>query len=199
MLEQNPRATTGRPYRPLFWHTQLPHFHKDTQNKKISVPEKKGVDNSGALCYYMGVNDNHSQIKDPPERMVPMEPRSKHFRKRDAILNYLRHTNEHPSAETVYAALKAEIPDLSLGTVYRNLSLFKEQGLIISLGSVNGVERYDGNINPHVHFVCHGCGAVSDLHALHVPEELNAAAARESGAVVDHCHLTFHGRCRACV
>ena len=70
-----------------------------------------------------------------------MEPRSKHFRKRDAILNYLRHTTEHPSAETVYAALKAEIPDLSLGTVYRNLSLFKEQGLIISLGSVNGVER----------------------------------------------------------
>ena len=128
-----------------------------------------------------------------------MEPRSKHFRKRDAILHYLRHTTEHPSAETVYAALKAEIPDLSLGTVYRNLALFKEQGLIISLGSVNGVERYDGNIDPHVHFVCHGCGAVSDLHALHVPEELNAAAARESGAVVDHCHLTFHGRCRACV
>ena len=131
--------------------------------------------------------------------MVPREPRSKHFRKRDAILNYLRHTTEHPSAETVYAALKAEIPDLSLGTVYRNLSLFKEQGLIISLGSVNGVERYDGNIDPHVHFVCHGCGAVSDLHALHVPEDLNNAAAKEAGAVVDHCHLTFHGRCRACV
>ena len=127
-----------------------------------------------------------------------MEPRSKHFRKRDAILHYLRHTDQHPSAETVYASLKAEIPDLSLGTVYRNIALFKQQGLIISLGSVNGVERYDGNIDPHVHFVCTDCGCIRDLHALHVPEELNTAASREADAVVDHCHLTFHGRCHDC-
>ena len=128
-----------------------------------------------------------------------MEPRSKHFRKRDAILAYLRSTDQHPSAETVYANLKTQIPDLSLGTVYRNISLFKQQGLIVSLGTVKGVERYDGNIDPHVHFVCTECGTVSDLHALHVPEELNAAAAREAGALVDHCHLTFHGRCTACL
>ena len=128
-----------------------------------------------------------------------MEPRSKRFRKRDAILAYLQHTDQHPSAETVYANLKTQIPDLSLGTVYRNISLFKQQGLIVSLGTVKGVERYDGNIDPHVHFVCTECGTVSDLHALHVPEELNAAAAREAGALVDHCHLTFHGRCHDCV
>ena len=128
-----------------------------------------------------------------------MEPGAKHFRKRDAILAFLRSTDQHPSAETVYAALKTEIPDLSLGTVYRNISLFKQQGLIVSLGSVKGVERYDGNIEPHVHFVCTGCGTVTDLHALHVPEELNAAASKEANAAVDHCHLTFHGRCRACV
>ena len=128
-----------------------------------------------------------------------MEPRSKRFRKRDAILAYLRSTDQHPSAETVYANLKTQIPDLSLGTVYRNISLFKQQGLIVSLGTVKGVERYDGNIDPHVHFVCTECGTVSDLHALHVPEELNAAAAREAGALVDHCHLTFHGRCHDCV
>ena len=127
-----------------------------------------------------------------------MEPGSKHFRKRAAILRYLRQPTEHPSAETVYAALKAEIPDLSLGTVYRNISLFKQQGLIVSLGTVNGVERYDGNIDPHVHFVCTGCGTISDLQGMHVPEELNAAASREADAMVDHCHLTFHGRCREC-
>ena len=127
-----------------------------------------------------------------------MEPRSKHFRKRDAILNYLRHTTEHPSAETVHAALKAEIPDLSLGTVYRNLSLFKEQGLIISLGSVNGVERYDGNIDPHVHFVCTNCHRIMDLSQIQVPEELNTAASRASGGQVESCQLIFHGRCAGC-
>ena len=128
-----------------------------------------------------------------------MEAGKKHFRKRNAILAYLRSTTEHPSAETVYAALKPQIPDLSLGTVYRNLSLFKDQGLIISVGSVGGVERYDGNTDPHVHFVCTDCGTVSDLQGLQVPEELNAAAARELNAKVDHCYLTFHGRCSACI
>ena len=128
-----------------------------------------------------------------------MEARSKHFRKRDAILEFLRHTDQHPSAETVYAALKSQIPDLSLGTVYRNIALFKQQGLIVSLGAVNGVERYDGNIDPHVHFVCTDCGCIRDLHQMHVPEELNAAASEQAGAVVDHCHLTFHGRCNACI
>ena len=157
------------------------------------------LDNRGWPCYYDVVNKNHSRLRTIQERQVDMEISSKHFRKRDAILAYLRSTDQHPSAETVYAALKTKIPDLSLGTVYRNISLFKQQGLIVSLGSVDGVERYDGNIDPHVHFVCQGCGTVSDLHALHVPEELNNAAARELDAAVDHCHLTFFGRCRSCV
>ena len=127
-----------------------------------------------------------------------MEPRSKHFRKRDAILNYLRHTTEHPSAETVYAALKAEIPDLSLGTVYRNLALFKEQGLITSLGTVNGVERFDGNTAPHVHFICAGCGRVDDLHSLPIPEELKNTAAQSCGGNITGCQLTFTGICAEC-
>ena len=67
---------------------------------------------------------------------------TKHFRKRDAILTYLQGTLSHPSAEMVYAELKQQIPDLSLGTVYRNLNLFKDQGLAISIGTVKGVERF---------------------------------------------------------
>ena len=127
-----------------------------------------------------------------------MEYSSKHFRKRDAILTCLRQTKAHPSADWVYNQLKPSIPDLSLGTVYRNLALFKEQGLINSLGTVKGVERFDGDTHSHVHFVCTGCGTVTDLHGMRIPEELNAAAAREADAAVDQCHLTFHGRCRTC-
>lgn len=127
-----------------------------------------------------------------------METRSKHFRKRDAILTYLRHTDQHPTAETVYTQLKQEIPDLSLGTVYRNLALFKQQGLIQSLGTVNGVERFDGNVEPHVHFVCTGCGCIRDLHGIHTPEELMTSAAKEADAKVNVCHLTFMGQCSDC-
>ena len=127
-----------------------------------------------------------------------MERSAKHFRKRDAILTCLRGTTEHPSAEWVYSQLKQEIPDLSLGTVYRNLSLFKEQGLITSLGTVKGVERFDANTDPHVHYICTGCGRVLDLHQIRVPEALNQAAATNSGGEVTGCQLTFTGVCGQC-
>ena len=127
-----------------------------------------------------------------------MEGTAKHFRKRDAILNCLRQTTVHPSAEWVYAKLKPEIHDLSLGTVYRNLALFKQQGLITSLGTVNGVERFDGNINPHVHFICSGCEAVIDLPEVQVPESLNSSAEQSVGGKVSSCQLTFTGKCKTC-
>ena len=122
----------------------------------------------------------------------------KHFRKRDAILTCLRQTTVHPSAEWIYAQLKPEIPDLSIGTVYRNLALFKEKGMIISVGTVKGVERFDGNTEPHVHFVCNGCDAVIDLPEMQVPETLSASAASCVGGSVSSCQLTFAGSCREC-
>lgn len=123
---------------------------------------------------------------------------TKQFRKRNAILAYLKSTKAHPSAETVYGHLKEEFPDLSLGTVYRNLSMFKQQGMIASLGTVNGIERFDADTSPHVHFVCTGCDAVMDLPRIHTPEALRQAAADESGGTVQECHLSFTGLCRQC-
>jgi len=127
-----------------------------------------------------------------------MERTAKHFRKRDAILTCLRQTTVHPSAEWVYNQLKPEYSDLSLGTVYRNLALFKEQGLITSLGTVNGVERFDGNTCPHVHFVCNGCDAVIDLPEVQVPESLSCSVEEHAGCRVEACQLTFTGICEQC-
>ncbi len=127
-----------------------------------------------------------------------MERTAKHFRKRDAILTCLRGTTTHPSAEWVYQQMKAEDSDISLATVYRNLALFKKQGLISSLGIVGGVERFDGNTLPHVHYVCTCCGQVLDLEGIAVPAELNSAAARCSGGEVTGCRLSFTGICGQC-
>ena len=127
-----------------------------------------------------------------------MELSTKRFRKRDAILACVRSTTTHPSADWVFEHVKKEVPDISLATVYRNLALFKEQGLIISVATVNGVERFDGNTKPHVHFICSGCGRVVDLPKIQVPEELNQAAARDSGGRVTGCQLTFTGICEEC-
>ena len=129
-----------------------------------------------------------------------MEPaRTKHFRKRDAILTCIKGTDVHPSADWVYSQLKPQIPDLSIGTVYRNLALFKEQGNIISLGTVQGVERFDGNTNPHVHFICTGCGRVDDLPQMEVPKAFCSEAASQTGGCVECCQLTFTGRCSQCL
>ena len=124
---------------------------------------------------------------------------TKQFRKRNAILDYLRHTDTHPSAEMVFHHLKRSIPDLSLGTVYRNLSMFKEKGEITSLGTVNGVERFDGNTAPHVHFVCTGCDAVADLPRIAVPEALNQEVHTQTGGQINMCQLTFIGQCKKCI
>ena len=124
---------------------------------------------------------------------------TKQFRKRNAILIYLQQSKAHPSAESLFAALKPEIPDLSLGTVYRNLSLFKQQGLAISVATVGGVERFDGNTHPHVHFICNDCGAVIDLEEMSVPKSLSDTAADCSGGRITGCQLSFSGQCRKCI
>ena len=128
-----------------------------------------------------------------------MEPKTKHFKKREAILNCLRSTTSHPTAEWVHAQLKAEYPDISLGTVYRNLALFKEQGLIISVGTVNGVERFDADTEPHVHFICRTCHKVDDLPGMLIPESLTADADRYTGGRTETCSLSFTGTCRECL
>lgn len=127
-----------------------------------------------------------------------MDTSAKHFRKRDAILTCLRQHDNHPSAETLFALLKPQIPDLSLGTVYRNLNLFKQQGLVTS-STVQGVERFDAITHPHVHFICKKCNAVVDLDTIQVPPPLREAAAVHCGGQVQGCQLNFTGLCRDCV
>lgn len=123
---------------------------------------------------------------------------AKQFKKRSAILSCLRSTHLHPSAEMVHQMLQAEHPDISLATVYRNLALFKRQGLVRSVGTVDGTERFDADTHPHVHFICTGCQSVLDLPFLELPQSLTREAEETSGCMVDGCQLTFTGLCGSC-
>lgn len=113
-------------------------------------------------------------------------------KKREAILEVLTGTTSHPSAEWIYGQLKGEIPDLSLGTVYRNLALFREENQAVCVATVNGQDRFDGNTEPHAHFICRQCGAVLDVDAppITVPENLQAQ--------VEGYQLNFYGVCCNC-
>ena len=127
-----------------------------------------------------------------------MNPNTKHFKKRDAILACLKSTDSHPSAEMVCQMLQQTHPDISQATVYRNLALFKKQGQIISVGTVNGAERFDANTEPHVHFVCNNCDTVLDMHHIPVPAQLSIEAEKSTGCRIDSCQLTFTGLCGNC-
>lgn len=120
-------------------------------------------------------------------------------RKREAILDALRGTDVHPTAEWIYRRLKPEYPDLSLGTVYRNLGRFQETGQAVSLGVIGGYERFDGDVSPHAHLVCERCGAVVDVYdALPGREQLEAVSER-IGCRVDSASVTFRGLCGNCL
>ena len=127
-----------------------------------------------------------------------MEQTEKRFRKRSAILECLRSTDTHPSADWIFQQLKGEIPDLSLGTVYRNLTLFRKQGLIASVGTVQGVERFDADVSPHVHYICDRCGRVQDLPGIQVPRSLVDTASHQLGGEISACQLNFNGICKDC-
>ena len=123
---------------------------------------------------------------------------AKQFRKRNAIIACLQGTTSHPSAEMVYEMLQKEHPDISLATVYRNLARFKSQGLVSSVATVRGVERFDAMTHPHVHFICSGCDAVMDLPQMEIPEDLSEEAEEISGCRIQECRLTFTGLCEKC-
>lgn len=127
-----------------------------------------------------------------------MEKAIRYSKKREAILSAIRSTQVHPTAEWVYQTLKPAHPDLSLGTVYRNLSFFMKQGTIKSVGVVNGQERFDGRVMPHSHFICKRCGAVHDLPQPEVLADVDRNVSEQYGFSVERCELTFYGLCSDC-
>ncbi|GHV03238.1 transcriptional repressor [Spirochaetia bacterium] len=125
----------------------------------------------------------------------------KHSSKRDAILRVIRSTVSHPGAQWVYERLKPVIPALSLGTVYRNIKVFQEEKQVISVGVVNGEERFDGQVAPHPHFVCSRCGKIADLPCpgdQAIKGMAAAVPAAQPDFTIDYRKTVFYGLCGEC-
>lgn len=89
-------------------------------------------------------------------------PALKHSRQRESIKNFLTSRYDHPTADTIYTNVRQEFPNISLGTVYRNLALLTDLGEIIKI-TTDGPDRFDGHVEPHSHFICRKCHAVLDI------------------------------------
>ena len=128
-----------------------------------------------------------------------METSRKKSKKRDAILGYLRGRTDHPSADQIFRSLKPALPELSLGTVYRNLGILVQEGQISSAGPVNGQERYEARTDRHSHFVCRRCGRMLDLNLPDLVRELYGEIEYSMGCVPERHSLTISGLCPDCV
>lgn len=84
-------------------------------------------------------------------------------KQREAILKELQSRCDHPTAAQIYESVRQIMPNISLGTVYRNLSALVENGDILSVAVGDGVEHFDGDISFHLHQHCRNCGSITDV------------------------------------
>ncbi|MDO4554680.1 MAG: transcriptional repressor [Lachnospiraceae bacterium] len=122
----------------------------------------------------------------------------KRSRQREAILTNLMNRCDHPTADMIYIDIRKEIPNISLGTVYRNLSLLADKGDILRITTNGKAERFDGKTNDHYHFICQNCGEVTDLPLEHM-EDVNQAAQKVFGGKITGHETIFHGICSDCL
>jgi len=121
----------------------------------------------------------------------------KRSRQRDLLLEILRSTTCHPDADWVFARMREKMPNVSLGTVYRNLSQLAAENVILKLDVGQSADRFDGCKDPHYHLACNACGAVVDMPMPYTPS-LNAAAEDGSGCQIEGHALLFYGKCPSC-
>lgn len=115
----------------------------------------------------------------------------------EAVLKSVRAVHSHPTAYEIYDMVKKEIPNVSLGTVYRNLASLSGDGEITAISVGDGNVRYDGNIKSHLHLICTGCGEIEDVSIDSRLEELENNAKKSSFAA-DHGVYIIYGLCKNC-
>lgn len=119
-------------------------------------------------------------------------------KQRDAIKSFLISTKSHPTAETVYQHIRKMFPNISLGTVYRNLNFLVDHGEAVRLECGDGREHFDGDVRPHYHFFCRQCRRIIDLEMLPIDHVNVIAGAEFDGKIEDHV-VYFRGLCRDCM
>lgn len=128
-------------------------------------------------------------VRDKQKRMT---------KQKTLIWRILSQTKSHPTAEWVYAEARKDMPNISLGTVYRNLQLLVADGMAQELNYGKGVSRFDANTQLHYHFVCEKCGKVYDMDSP-LQEDILLYGEDCGCGEIHHYRLEFYGICRHCL
>jgi Fe2+ or Zn2+ uptake regulation protein len=126
-----------------------------------------------------------------------LKAKYKKSRQRKRVYELLQGTGTHPTASWIYDQLKDEFPDLSMGTVYRNLNILVEQGFVRKIDFGSTFDRYDANTEPHYHFICERCSSITDL-ALPIDNSLHEKVESSTNMKVNRHRIEFYGLCEKC-
>ena len=121
----------------------------------------------------------------------------KYSKQREMIKRFLMTRKDHPTADIVYMNVRKQDPNISLGTVYRNLTLLADIGEINRLRVGDGVDHFDADTSLHYHFVCSECGSVTDLEMDSIESIIEVARANFDGHIAGHT-THFYGTCHQC-
>jgi Fur family peroxide stress response transcriptional regulator len=126
-----------------------------------------------------------------------MAQRTRETRQRRVVYQTIKGTKGHPTADWIFEQVREELPKISLGTVYRNLAVLKDEGLVRELHGSDRRSHYDADLDPHAHFICSACGAIRDVHSVAVGDWRTV---RELvGCEITEQRLEFLGLCPGCV
>jgi len=131
---------------------------------------------------------------------MPQKPSThikKYSRQRELVLNILRSTKSHPTAEWIYNQAKEKMPHISLGTVYRNLNVLRDEGSIQEIYINENVRRYDGDVRDHYHVRCVLCGCIEDITNMPSPMTMGELQSITDFKILGY-RLEFLGICKAC-
>ncbi len=118
-------------------------------------------------------------------------------RQRQAVLEVVQASREHPDAARVFETVRETVPNISLGTVYRSLEALALEGHLIRIQQPGQATRYDARLDGHYHFICDSCGEVFDV-MLELPDLSGVASKALSGFKVQKNKVEFHGVCQSC-
>lgn len=129
-----------------------------------------------------------SKLKATGVRMTPQ---------RYAILSYLLSATHHPSVDEIYKSLDPRFPNMSVATIYNNLKVFLEVGLVRELTYGDGASRFDAVMSEHYHAICEECGKIVDFDCTPL-FEVERVAAESTGFTVNSHRMEVYGLCTDC-
>ncbi|MCF3943604.1 peroxide-responsive transcriptional repressor PerR [Oceanobacillus alkalisoli] len=116
---------------------------------------------------------------------------------RHAVLEYLLSSMSHPTADEIYKALEGKFPNMSVATVYNNLRVLKEIGLVRELTYGDSSSRFDCTTSEHYHIICNSCGKIVDFHYPSL-DEVESLAEQVAGFDISYHRLELYGTCEEC-